>query len=122
MHGLNFKSDSFWHHHEPDKCMKKNAADHFIPCGASHPHPLQNITDEDVLALVSDEVHQPTAIWTLHGLQVGMGRGGKGGGEGGRGTCVLVCSVCLALARHAGMARECSVHEHEGRRSHVNVQ
>lgn len=33
----------------------------------------KNITDEDVLALVSDEVHQPTAIWNLQGLQVVCG-------------------------------------------------
>ncbi len=32
---------------------------------------LQNISDEDVLALVNDEVHQPTVVWVLEGLQVG---------------------------------------------------
>lgn len=31
---------------------------------------LQNITDEDVLALVNDEVHQPPAIWQLQDVQV----------------------------------------------------
>jgi len=30
---------------------------------------LQNITDEDVLALVNDEVHQPTVVWVLEDLQ-----------------------------------------------------
>lgn len=30
----------------------------------------QNITDEDVLALVNDEVHQPTVVWVLEDLQV----------------------------------------------------
>lgn len=29
------------------------------------------MTDEDVLALVSDEVHQPEKLWDLLGLQVG---------------------------------------------------
>jgi len=33
----------------------------------------KNITDEDVLALMSDEVHQPTAIWALRDLQVVCG-------------------------------------------------
>jgi hypothetical protein len=31
----------------------------------------QNISDEDVLALVSDEVHQPQVVWALEDLQVG---------------------------------------------------
>lgn len=30
----------------------------------------KNVTDEDVLALVSDEVHQPEKLWDLLGLQV----------------------------------------------------
>jgi hypothetical protein len=30
----------------------------------------KNVTDEDVLALVSDEVHQPEKLWELLGLQV----------------------------------------------------
>jgi 2-isopropylmalate synthase len=33
----------------------------------------KNITDDDVLALVGDEVHQPTTIWNLEGLQVVCG-------------------------------------------------
>ncbi|KAG7667065.1 hypothetical protein Ndes2526B_g04445 [Nannochloris sp. 'desiccata'] len=33
----------------------------------------KNITNEDVLALMSDEVHQPTAIWALRDLQVVCG-------------------------------------------------
>lgn len=33
----------------------------------------KNITDEDVLALFSDEVHQPVAIWELQALQVVCG-------------------------------------------------
>ena len=33
----------------------------------------KNISDEDVLALMSDEVHQPTVIWTLKDLQVVCG-------------------------------------------------
>ena len=33
----------------------------------------KNVTDEDVLALMSDEVHQPTAIWSLQELQVVCG-------------------------------------------------
>ena len=32
----------------------------------------KNVTDEDVLALVSDEVHQPEKLWDLLGLQVRM--------------------------------------------------
>ena len=35
---------------------------------------LQNITDEDVLALVNDEVHQPTVVWVLEDLQASAGR------------------------------------------------
>ena len=30
---------------------------------------MQNITDEDVLALVNDEVHQPEVVWVLEDLQ-----------------------------------------------------
>lgn len=33
----------------------------------------KNVTDEDVLALVSDEVFQPTAVWDLEDLQVVCG-------------------------------------------------
>ncbi|CAL8462098.1 g1629 [Coccomyxa elongata] len=33
----------------------------------------KNVTDEDVLALVSDEVHQPEKLWDLLGLQVVCG-------------------------------------------------
>ncbi|KAL4429865.1 hypothetical protein ABPG77_010982 [Micractinium sp. CCAP 211/92] len=33
----------------------------------------KNITDEDVLALVNDEVHQPTVVWVLEDLQVVCG-------------------------------------------------
>ncbi|EFN59861.1 hypothetical protein CHLNCDRAFT_133663 [Chlorella variabilis] len=33
----------------------------------------KNISDEDVLALVNDEVHQPTVVWVLEGLQVVCG-------------------------------------------------
>lgn len=33
------------------------------------PLPMQNITDEDVLALVNDEVHQPEVVWVLEDLQ-----------------------------------------------------
>ena len=40
-----------------------------LPC-------LQNITDEDVLALVGDEVNQPDAVWVLEGLQVRLLEGG----------------------------------------------
>ena len=29
----------------------------------------KNVTDEDVLALVSDQVHQPEKLWDLLGLQ-----------------------------------------------------
>ena len=35
---------------------------------------LQNISDEDVLALVNDEVHQPTVVWVLEDLQASAGR------------------------------------------------
>jgi hypothetical protein len=38
---------------------------------ALSPPRLQNISDEDVLALVSDEVHQPSVVWVLEDLQVG---------------------------------------------------
>lgn len=34
----------------------------------------KNVTDEDVLALVGDEVHQPEKLWDLLGLQVGFVR------------------------------------------------
>lgn len=37
------------------------------------PRPRQNITDEDVLALLSDEVHQPAVVWHLEDLQVVCG-------------------------------------------------
>lgn len=33
---------------------------------------LQNITDEDVLALVNDEVHQPEVVWVLEDLQASI--------------------------------------------------
>lgn len=36
---------------------------------------LQNISDEDVLALVNEEVHAPPTIITLVDLQVGWGDG-----------------------------------------------
>ena len=40
----------------------------------AHPQSLadkkKDVTDEDVLALVSDEVHQPEKLWDLLGLQV----------------------------------------------------
>ena len=36
----------------------------------SGPLAVQHITDEDVLALVNDEVHQPPSIWVLQDLQV----------------------------------------------------
>lgn len=32
----------------------------------------QNITDEDVLALVNDEVHQPEVVWVLEDLQASI--------------------------------------------------
>lgn len=33
----------------------------------------KGITDEDVLALMSDELHQPKTVWELLDLQVGQG-------------------------------------------------
>ena len=49
-------------------CLPRPPHPHPPPCP---PAPPQNITDDDVLALVGDEVHQPTAIWDLEALQVG---------------------------------------------------
>jgi 2-isopropylmalate synthase len=42
----------------------------------------KGITDEDLLALVGDEVHQPAEIWKLIDLQVCEGGVGEGEGDG----------------------------------------
>jgi len=47
---------------------------HFIHalCMGTHQlvHPLQRVTDEDIEALLSDEIFQPKVIWSLADVQV----------------------------------------------------
>lgn len=52
----------------------------------------KGITDEDLLALVGDEVHQAAVVWELVDLQV------KGGGIQGTGDSWGHCDMLLDLA------------------------
>lgn len=44
----------------------------------------KTILDEDLLALVGDEVHQPEVVWEIVDLQVRLWGGGRGGGRAGQ--------------------------------------
>jgi 2-isopropylmalate synthase len=74
----------------------------------------KGITDDDIMALMSDELHQPTTVWELQDLQIvcgtmgmptatvqmkgpdGISRIGVGVGTG-RWICVLVSSMYKCL-------------------------
>jgi hypothetical protein len=58
----------------PSRSRPKLRSSPLNPCCPSRPSsPLltQGITDDDLLALVSDEVHKPETVWELIDLQVG---------------------------------------------------